>query len=54
LGAVAIAPFGIKIIYEDIKNDDNFIKAHKLIKEAEGICFLGFGYHSINIVPKLS
>lgn len=40
----------IKIIYEtSFDKDENFIKAKKLIGEAEQIYFLGFGYHPDNL-----
>jgi hypothetical protein len=39
----------IKIIHENIDNDPEFSQAHKLIEDAEIICFLGFGYNRTNI-----
>ncbi|MBC7911334.1 MAG: SIR2 family protein [Pyrinomonadaceae bacterium] len=39
----------IKIIYEDVTDDSQFVEAQKLIESAELVCFLGFGFHPMNI-----
>ena len=39
----------IKIIHEDISNDEEFLLAHKLIKEAEQIIIIGLGYDETNL-----
>jgi hypothetical protein len=40
----------IRIIHEEeLSNDEVFNVAYKLLVESEKICFLGFGYHSINL-----
>jgi len=44
-----LAKDNIKIIHEGIEDDKEFNKAHQLLKSAERICFLGFGYHEINL-----
>lgn len=44
-----IASKNIKIIHEDIVDDQQFKKAKWLISEAERIWFLGFGYGKINL-----
>lgn len=40
---------GIKIIHEGIEGNSEFSSAHRLISEAEIICFLGFGYDPTNL-----
>ncbi len=41
---------GIRIIHEaDVEKSDNFNKAKELLKNANQIYFLGFGYHSENV-----
>jgi len=40
---------GIKIIHEGIDEDEQFQKAHKFIKGARKIWFLGFGYDITNL-----
>ncbi len=39
----------IKVIHESIDDQPQFTEANKLIKEAETICFLGFGYDKTNM-----
>ncbi len=39
----------IKIPHENIQNEPQFVEAQKLLKEAEVVCFLGFGYDQRNI-----
>jgi len=34
---------------EDINKEPQFMKAHELMRDAEIICFLGFGYHKTNV-----
>jgi hypothetical protein len=40
---------GIKIIHEDISANPEFNRAHELLRNAERICFLGFGYDQTNL-----
>jgi hypothetical protein len=47
--ALDIATKRIKIIHESITDDRQFELAHKFLSESEVICFLGFGYHSLNM-----
>ena len=44
--AVASAAHGIKILNE---TEPKFDEAHRLLADAGRICFLGFGYHELNI-----
>lgn len=46
---LGIAAKQIKIIHEDIDDDPQFKEAHKLLKSAEQIHFLGFGYDDVNL-----
>lgn len=39
----------IKIIHEDVTETDEFNKARELLKKAERLYFLGFGYHPMNL-----
>ncbi len=39
----------IKVVHENIDGQPQFTEANKLIKEAETICFLGFGYDKTNL-----
>lgn len=39
----------IKIIHEDVSANSQFVKAQELIKSTSVICFLGFGFHPVNI-----
>jgi hypothetical protein len=39
----------IKIIHETVDNEPQFKEAHRLLSEAERICFLGFGYDPTNL-----
>src|SRR5439155_12097451 len=45
-GAAVSAAAGIKILHE---TEPKFDEAHKLLTAAERVCFLGFGYHPLNI-----
>jgi hypothetical protein len=47
--ALNIATKRIKIIHEGIENDPQFERAHKILSDSEVICFLGFGYHPLNM-----
>jgi hypothetical protein len=47
--SVKLASSQIKIIHENIDAEPQFVTAHKLIMDAETICFLGFGYDRTNI-----
>jgi hypothetical protein len=48
-GTVGIASQRIRIIHEGIANEPQFTQAHKILSESQHICFLGFGYHLLNI-----
>jgi hypothetical protein len=39
----------IKIIYEGIEKEPQFTLAKELLSKSESICFLGFGYHYLNM-----
>lgn len=39
----------IKILHEHSGESDEFTEAFKLLRKASTICFLGFGYHPINL-----
>lgn len=39
----------IKIIHENIADDPQFTQAHDLLRKAERVYFLGFGYHPVNL-----
>lgn len=43
------ASLGIKIIHENIDGDHEFKEAYKLLRNANNIHFLGFGYNDINL-----
>ncbi|OGE22542.1 MAG: hypothetical protein A3J42_05595 [Candidatus Dadabacteria bacterium RIFCSPHIGHO2_12_FULL_53_21] len=47
--SLRVSSMNIKIIHEDIVDDQQFKKAKELILEAEIIWFLGFGYGRINM-----
>jgi hypothetical protein len=49
LEALRIATQRIKIIHEGVANDPQFQLAHKILSESEVVCFLGFGYHPLNM-----
>ena len=51
INAISIAASGIRIIHEDINvnEDELFIAAHSLLRGAERIYFLGFGYNETNV-----
>ena len=40
---------GIKIIHEDIDSSEEFEQARALLKDADIVCFLGFGYFDRNL-----
>jgi len=46
---LGIASQRIKIIHEGIANEPQFTKAKKILSESKVICFLGFGYHELNM-----
>jgi hypothetical protein len=48
-GTVGIASNRIKIIHEGVANETQFAQAHKILSESQYICFLGFGYHQLNV-----
>jgi hypothetical protein len=48
-GTVSIASQRIRIIHEGIANEPQFALAQKILSESQYICFLGFGYHLLNI-----
>ena len=39
----------MRIISDDIDKDPVYIQIHQLLKQAEGIVFLGFGYNELNL-----
>jgi hypothetical protein len=47
--ALNIATSRMKIIHEGIANEPQFAQAHNILSESEIICFLGFGYHRLNM-----
>lgn len=47
--ALTIATKRIKIVHEGNTNELQFELAHKILFESEVICFLGFGYHPLNM-----
>lgn len=52
--ALTIASEGIQIIHEDISHSPQFEQAHKLLRGADRVCFLGFGYDPTNLTRLLS
>lgn len=46
---VRVASKRIKIIHEGIANEPQFKQAQKILSESEVICFLGFGFHPVNL-----
>lgn len=46
---VNVATQRIRIIHEGIENEPQFAQAQKILSESEVICFLGFGYHPLNL-----
>jgi len=44
-----IATKRIKIIHEGVEHGQQFELAHKFLFESEVVCFLGFGYHALNM-----
>lgn len=48
-GRVVMSAYEIKIIHESIDNNPQFAEAHRLIKDAEIVCFLGFGFDGKNL-----
>jgi hypothetical protein len=47
--SLKIATSRIKIIHEGIANEPQFSEAQKILSGSQHICFLGFGYHHLNI-----
>jgi len=47
--AIELASSRIKIIHESIENEPQFAAAMKLIKDADIVAFLGFGYDETNL-----
>jgi hypothetical protein len=39
----------IRVLHEATVDDPELAAAHKLLSSAEVICFLGFGYHQVNV-----
>jgi hypothetical protein len=39
----------IRIVSEDIDKDPSFVKVHRILKTADVVLFLGFGYHRVNL-----
>lgn len=50
-GALVLrAAEGIRVIHDRVAADDpNFALAHEWMKQASQVCFVGFGYHPVNI-----
>lgn len=48
-GTVIMSARNIKIIHESIGHEPQFVEAQRLIKDAEVVCFLGFGFDEKNI-----
>jgi hypothetical protein len=44
-----IATKRIKIIHEGIENEQQFAQAEIILSKSEVVCFLGFGYHPLNM-----
>jgi hypothetical protein len=49
LEALNIAARRIKIIHEGIEKEPQFAQAQKILSDSDVICFLGFGYHPLNM-----
>ena len=49
LEALNTATKRIKIIHEGIANEPQFQLAQNILSESDVICFLGFGYHQLNM-----
>jgi len=47
---IRIAAQGIRVIHEGQRNDGVFARATALIRSAERVIFLGFGYHDANLM----
>jgi hypothetical protein len=39
----------IKIIHETVDDEPQFHEAHRLLAQAERVCFVGFGYDATNL-----
>ena len=46
---ITIAMNGIGVVSEDKDFDSAYLRAHEVLKSAENIIFLGFGYHPKNV-----
>jgi hypothetical protein len=46
---IQIAASRIKIIHEGVAEDPNFNRASEILSNSHIICFLGFGYHDLNM-----
>jgi len=46
---VGVAARGIRIVHEKVEDDPVFREAKQRLVDAKVICFLGFGYHSLNL-----
>ena len=46
---IQIAATRIKIIHEGLEEQFEFVRAKEIISKSEVICFLGFGYHELNM-----
>jgi len=54
---IRIAAAGIRIVHDQVSQDEAFSQARDLMKKAQRVVFLGFGYDEINVsrlIPKLS
>jgi hypothetical protein len=47
--ALEIARSRIKIIHDDVNNDEGFVKAKEILAASQVICFLGFGFNVTSI-----
>ena len=47
--SLKVSADSIRIVHEDVKGKEILLQAKNLIREAEIVCFLGFGYHPSNL-----
>lgn len=48
-GALSKCVESMRIVHDDIDQDPTLTRANELLVQAKRICFLGFGYHPINL-----
>ena len=46
---IEIAADRIKIIHEEFDNAPQFSQARSMLEQSKNICFLGFGFHPLNV-----